>query len=78
MMALLQEKETGAKSLKIHAIRSPRYSQRPEKNRTFIVQFSSLEETVRTAVHEAVMYRCESSTINKAECQRIDTFKLWC
>ena len=78
MMALLQEKETGAKSLKIHAIRSPRYSQRPEKNRTFIVQFSSLEETVRTAVHEAVMYRCESSTVNKAECQRIDTFKLWC
>ena len=24
------------------------------------------------------MYRCESSTINKAECQRIDTFELWC
>ena len=25
-----------------------------------------------------VMYRCESWTINKAECQRIDAFKLWC
>ena len=24
------------------------------------------------------MYRCESWTINKAECQRIDAFKLWC
>ena len=24
------------------------------------------------------MYRCESRTIKKAECQRIDTFKLWC
>ena len=24
------------------------------------------------------MYRCESWTIKKAECQRIDTFKLWC
>ena len=25
-----------------------------------------------------VMYRCESWTIKKAECQRIDAFKLWC
>ena len=25
-----------------------------------------------------VMYRCESWTIRKAECQRIDAFKLWC
>ena len=25
-----------------------------------------------------VMYGCESWTINKAECQRIDTFELWC
>ena len=24
------------------------------------------------------MYRCESWTINKAECWRIDVFKLWC
>ena len=24
------------------------------------------------------MYRCESWTITKAECQRIDAFKLWC
>ena len=24
------------------------------------------------------MYRCESWTINKAECQRIDAFELWC
>ena len=24
------------------------------------------------------MYRCESWTIKKAECQRIDTFELWC
>ena len=24
------------------------------------------------------MYRCESWTIKKAECQRIDIFKLWC
>ena len=25
-----------------------------------------------------IMYRCESSTIKKAECQRIDAFELWC
>ena len=25
-----------------------------------------------------VMYGCESWTIKKAECQRIDAFKLWC
>ena len=25
-----------------------------------------------------VMYGCESWTIKKAECQRIDTFELWC
>ena len=25
-----------------------------------------------------VMYRCENWTIKKAECQRIDTFELWC
>ena len=24
------------------------------------------------------MYECESWTINKAECQRIDAFELWC
>ena len=25
-----------------------------------------------------VMYRCESWTIKKADCQRIDAFELWC
>ena len=25
-----------------------------------------------------VMYGCENWTINKAECQRIDAFELWC
>ena len=25
-----------------------------------------------------VMYRCESWTVMKAECQRIDAFELWC
>ena len=29
-------------------------------------------------VFPVVKYWCESWTIEKAECQRIDTFKLWC
>ena len=33
---------------------------------------------VKTMVFPAVMYRCESWTIKKAECRRIDAFKLWC
>ena len=45
----------------------------------------SRDITLPTEVHllkamvlPAVMYRCESWTIKKAECQRIDAFELWC
>ena len=33
---------------------------------------------VKGMVFPVVMYGCESWTIKKAECQRIDVFKLWC
>ena len=33
---------------------------------------------VKTIVFPVVMYRCESWTIKKTECQRIDAFQLWC
>ena len=33
---------------------------------------------VKAMVFPVVMYRCESWTGKKAECQRIDTFELWC
>ena len=33
---------------------------------------------VKAMVFPRVMYGCESWTINKAECQRIDAFELWC
>ena len=33
---------------------------------------------VKAMVFPVVMYRCESWIIKKAECQRIDAFKLWC
>ena len=45
----------------------------------------SRDITLPTKVHLAkamvfavVMYGCESWTINKSECQRIDAFELWC
>ena len=33
---------------------------------------------VKAMVFPLVMYRCESWTIKKAECQRTDAFKLYC
>ena len=33
---------------------------------------------VKAMVLPVVMYGCENWTIRKAECQRIDVFKLWC
>ena len=33
---------------------------------------------VKTLVFPVVMYGCESWTIKKAECRRIDAFELWC
>ena len=50
--------------------------------------FKSRDITLPTKVHlvkamvsmvfAEVMYGCESWTIKKAECQRIDAFELWC
>ena len=47
--------------------------------------FKSRDITLPTKVHllkamvfSVVMYGCESWTIKKAECRRIDAFKLWC
>ena len=33
---------------------------------------------VKATVFPVVIYGCESWTIKKAECQRIDAFELWC
>ena len=33
---------------------------------------------VKAMVFPVVMYACESWTIKKAECQRVDAFELWC
>ena len=47
--------------------------------------FKSRDITLPTKVHlvkamvfPVVMYACESWTVKKAECRRIDAFELWC
>ena len=38
----------------------------------------SAKVIVKAMVFPVVTYDCESWTVKKAECQRIDTFELWC
>ena len=33
---------------------------------------------VKAMVFPVIMYECESWTVKKAECRRIDAFELWC
>ena len=40
--------------------------------------FADKVHLVRAMVFPVVKYGCESWTIKKAECQRIDAFELWC
>ena len=40
--------------------------------------FADKVHLVKTMCFPIVMYGCESWTIKKAECQRIDAFELWC
>ena len=40
--------------------------------------FANKVHLVKAMVFPVVMYGCESWIVKKAECQRIDTFKLWC
>ena len=41
------------------------------------ITLSTKVSLVRAMVFPVVMYGCESWTVKKAECQRIDAFKLW-
>ena len=40
--------------------------------------FANKGPSSQSFVFPVVMYGCESWTIKKAECQRIDSFELWC
>ena len=42
------------------------------------ITLSTKIHLVKTMVFPVVMCGCESWTIKKAECRRIDTFELWC
>ena len=42
------------------------------------ITFPTKVHLVKAMVFPVVMYGCESWTIKKAECQRIDAFELWC
>ena len=35
-------------------------------------------DVTKAMVFPVVMYGCESWTVKKAECRRIDAFELWC
>ena len=40
--------------------------------------FANKVHLINAVVFPVVMYGCESWTIKKAECRRIDAFELWC
>ena len=42
------------------------------------ISLSTKVRLVKAMVFPVVMYRCESWSVKKAECQRIDAFELWC
>ena len=42
------------------------------------IALSTKVHLVKAMVFPVVMYGCESWTIKKAECQRIDAYELWC
>ena len=46
------------------------------KNRD--ITLSTKVRLVKAMVFPVVMYGCESWTVKKADCQRIDAFQLWC
>ena len=54
----------------------PTYSHVIDKSRD--ITFPTKVHIVKAMVFSVVMYGCESWTIKKSECQKTDTFKLWC
>ena len=42
------------------------------------ITLSTKVHLVKVMVFQVIIYGCESWTIKKAECRRIDAFELWC
>ena len=49
-----------------------------KKKKSKLITLPAKVHIVKAMVFPVVTYRCESWTIKKAECQRIDAFELWC
>ena len=54
------------------------YDQPRQHNKKQTHFFANKVRPVKAMVFPVVMYGCESWTIKKVECQRIDAFELWC
>ena len=67
---------TAAMKLKMLVLWKKSYNKQGSVLRSFTLR--TKVRTVKAVVFPVVMYRCESWTMKKAECQRIDAFKLWC
>ena len=48
------------------------------KSRDITIPLPTKVCLVKAVIFPVVMYGCESWTVKKAECQRIDAFELWC
>ena len=42
------------------------------------ITLPTMVRLVKAIIFPVVMYGCESWTVKKAECRRIDAFELWC
>ena len=70
---------TAAMKLKKHLLLGRKAMTNPDnilKNRDITLPTKVL--IVKAVVFPVVMHECESWTIKKAECRRIDAFELWC
>ena len=85
-MEVKSEREVPQSCLTLH---DPRLKLFLLLGRKFMTNLDSIlkstDITLQTKVHlikamvfPVVMYGCESWTIRKAECHRIDVFELWC
>ena len=45
---------------------------------SYDITFPTKVRLVKAMVFPVVMYGCESWTVKKAGCQRVDAFELWC
>ena len=69
---------TAAMKLKDAAPWKKGYDQPRQRLKNRDIALPTKVHLVKATVFPVVMYGCESWTIKKVECQRIDAFELWC